>query len=95
MKHKFFENLRFVVQYRRRDDLHGWIAMVAYDVDGPAIKYCDQCNTGSRPWAYRVVDAETGEAVHEPEPPQHWRMKTSAEIAAMGAALAKSEGKQP
>lgn len=63
-----FEGLRFVVQYRSVRPGGLWKSMAAFDVEGPAVKYVDDCNERPCPWAYRAVDAETGLAVHEPEP---------------------------
>lgn len=68
MRPELFANMAAVVQYRRVDGLHGWIGMCAYDVTDLAIKYCDECSQRPRPWAYRVVDAKTGEPIHAPEP---------------------------
>jgi len=54
-------SLKFVVQYRYRDwpmQGHDWITMAAYDVEGPAVKYADECTGDGRPWIYRACELE-------------------------------------
>lgn len=53
-----FDGLRYVVQYRRKDDGTTWCAMAAFDEKIAADNYVAECGgEGNRPWEYRVLTA--------------------------------------
>lgn len=49
------EALPFVVQYRRTDSGVRWVDMAAFDVEGPAERYCQACAETTLHWEYRVA----------------------------------------
>jgi hypothetical protein len=61
-----FSGLKFLIQYRRRDDGVRWHNMAAFDVMGPAEKYfAQQRRDEDWPWEYQMVDLETGLCTHQ------------------------------
>jgi hypothetical protein len=53
-----FDGLKFVMQYRRRDDGVAWRAMAAFDVEGAAEHYFAKHSSPDGPWEYRLFDVE-------------------------------------
>jgi hypothetical protein len=61
-----FDGLKFLIQYRRRDDGVRWYNMAAFDVAGPAEKYfAQQSNDDDWPWEYRLIDLDASEQQRE------------------------------
>jgi hypothetical protein len=56
-----FDGLKFLIQYRRKDDGVRWHNMAGFDVVGPAEKYfAQQSRDEDWPWEYSLLDLETG-----------------------------------
>lgn len=52
-------SLNYVVQYRRKDQtkpFDPWHTMAAFDVEGPAQRYCEQQSSDT--WEYRWLEIE-------------------------------------
>lgn len=62
-----FDGLKAVVQYRRKDWLHGWIPMLAFDIVDLAHKEAQNCSENVRPWIYRVAEITDDGIVYHPE----------------------------
>lgn len=56
---KLLEGLRFVVQYRRKDQTESfdpWHTMAAFDCGGPANTYFEKQSSDT--WEYRLVEID-------------------------------------
>lgn len=63
-----FDGLKFLIQYRRKDDGVRWNNMAAFDVRGPAETYFEKQGGHGIPWEYQLVDLESGECRRQPPP---------------------------
>jgi hypothetical protein len=61
-----FAGLKFLIQYRRKDDGVRWHNMAGFDVQGPAEKYLKQQSLDEGwPWEYSLLDLESGQRHHQ------------------------------
>lgn len=61
-----FYGLKFLIQYRRKDDGVRWHNMAAFDVGGPAEKYFnEQSRDEDWPWEYQLVNLESGASTQQ------------------------------
>jgi len=53
---EILNELKGVVQYRRKGDGIQWTTIAAFDVEDLAVKYAESCGGEEIPWEYRAVD---------------------------------------